>query len=80
MEMLQKAFDLHRNGLTELAEEIYLEVLKKEPENYAALNLYGILLAQKNSKEQALLLLEKACQLQPKDAIFRFNKGNIQME
>jgi tetratricopeptide (TPR) repeat protein len=72
-----KASQLYRQGQFDQADEIYLTVLSKEPENPVALHFHGLIEARRNNKASALELLEKALQLQPGKAHFHHNSAGV---
>jgi len=73
---LQKAVDLHQHGQLDLAETIYLDILKKQPKHFDANHLLGVLALQKGRTEDALRLLKKALTLNAFDAPAHNNCGN----
>jgi tetratricopeptide (TPR) repeat protein len=74
---LGKASRLYRQGQFDQADDIYLTVLNKEPENAVALHFHGLIEARRNHKESALELLQKALQLQPEKAHFHHNSAGV---
>lgn len=60
---LDSAIKFHQLGELDKAREAYLEILEKEPQNSAVLNLYGVLLLQTSHATEALEYLKKAVSL-----------------
>jgi len=58
--LLKQGFDLHSAGQLEAAALIYEQVLSIDPQNFQALQLFGVLSAQRQCLPQALALLTKA--------------------
>ncbi|MDD3012709.1 MAG: tetratricopeptide repeat protein [Candidatus Gastranaerophilales bacterium] len=73
---LNTALKYHKNGQLPEAEIIYRQVIEEEPENYNALNLFGILLFQHKRYEEAIIYVEKAIDIHP-IPYFYINLGNI---
>jgi len=72
---LQQARSLHQNGFLPEAESFYREVLKHSPRNVDALNLLGILCAQRGDPASALEWIGKAVAIDPRNAVYQFNHG-----
>ena len=76
-EALQHAISRHRLGELDVAEEIYAEVLRREPRRPDALNFMGMLQHQRGAHERALALLRLASQIAPKQPTVWINLGNV---
>ena len=63
--LLEKAFNLHKNGELEKAEEIYLEILKTQPKNSDVYNFLGLIYLSKNSIKEAERYIRKAISINP---------------
>ena len=74
---LQTAIAHQRAGRFKEAEEMYREILHREPENAQALHLMGILAAQMDRPEVAIDLIGRAVQLNPTDWQAYNNFGNV---
>jgi tetratricopeptide (TPR) repeat protein len=59
------------------ADALSVVALEKNPGDPAALVLRGEILAMKGETQQAIVLLEKACELEPEDAQAHFELGTI---
>jgi Tfp pilus assembly protein PilF len=59
-QMLVKSYDLLEEGKLDQAEEIYRQVLRRNPNNPLALNNLGAIMVKKNNYRQALYYLERA--------------------
>lgn len=66
-EVLKKAISKHRDGDFKTAENLYLEVLKKNSGDFNALMLLGALYIQLNQFQKALQKLNKAHYAEPKN-------------
>ena len=67
---LSKALDLHRNGSLDKADEIYLEILKNNPNDFDSNHLHGVVLAQKKDYQASINYYEKA---------YKINKSNCEL-
>lgn len=72
---LQEAVELHRNGALGDAQQLYKRVLARQPDNYDALQLLGLLASQTNNFEAAVALIGKAISINPNHANAHFNMG-----
>ena len=68
---------LHQKGQFEGAKVIYEQVLKIQPNNFDALYLLGLLLAQNNQWIKAADFLSKALQVNPDHGVCHSNLGNV---
>ena len=71
IDALNKAVELHQNGMLREAENLYNEVLKVEPNNLDALYLLGIASYQGKKLDKAELLLRKALEIKPLPDIYK---------
>src|SRR4051812_47452684 len=78
-ELISQALGLHQQGQLERAAAIYAQLLQQEPENFAALQLLGVLRSQQGRHVEAKKLLEAALQLQPRDFGVLLNYGQVLM-
>src|SRR5689334_9088493 len=67
-EALQYAHSAHRAGHYAEAERVYRLVLRAEPKQFDALHLLGVLEAQRGRKDEALRLLNRAINVNPRSA------------
>lgn len=74
---LQRALALHQSEQIEQAQELYLQILKDDPNNTDALHLLGILMAQQGNYQQACEFLEHALAINPADAQIHNSMGNV---
>lgn len=72
---LDDAIKAHRAGHIEEAEAGYIKVLDGVPTQPDALNLLGVIQAEKNRNERALDLLQRANRARPKDGLILNNLG-----
>jgi len=64
-ELIQRALGLHQRGQLDQAADLYEQALKLEPQNFAALQFFGVLRAQQGRHVEAARLMESALALQP---------------
>ncbi|WP_418315477.1 tetratricopeptide repeat protein [Piscinibacter sakaiensis] len=74
---LQTAIDHHRHGRIDRAREGYDAVLTAEPDNVHALSVSAILLSQLGDDNTAIKRLQRAIELEPRNASLHNNLGNI---
>lgn len=72
---LNSAIAKHKAGDVDAAEELYKQVLDKAPSQPDALNLLGVIQAEKNRNDLAVELIAKAVRLRPKEPIYLNNLG-----
>ena len=72
---LKQAIELHKKGRLGAAQKIYEEILKKNPHNFDALHLLGVIAAQSNEHASAVDLITKAIAIKPNDARSHYNLG-----
>ncbi|HVS73629.1 MAG TPA: tetratricopeptide repeat protein [Phycisphaerae bacterium] len=77
---LQEAVAAHQAGDFGRAEELYRQVLEREPENADALHLLGVLFHQAGQTAQAMQLIERAIARRPRVAGYHVNLGTLYME
>src|SRR5205809_173830 len=77
---LQQARSLHQKGFLPEAETMYLEVLKRFPRDADAMNLFGILCAQRGDPASASEWLGKAIAIDPQNAAYRLNFGKALLQ
>jgi predicted O-linked N-acetylglucosamine transferase (SPINDLY family) len=68
---------LHRRGQLREAEVLYTRALAEAPQDFATLNMLGVLKAQMGVPAEGLALLEQALALQPDHAGALVNYGNV---
>lgn len=71
---------VHRRGLAEEAERLYLGVLSIQPNHLTALQFLGVLNHNLGRTDQALAILAHATELCPDDAGLWLNYGNVHLE
>ena len=74
-EQLTKAIALHQKGRLGDAQKIYEEILKKNPHNFDALHLLGVIAAHSTEHASAVDLITKAIAIKPNDARSHYNLG-----
>ncbi|MBY0566349.1 MAG: sulfotransferase [Hyphomonadaceae bacterium] len=72
---LDAAIKAHQAGRIDEAEAVYIKVLERVPTQADALNLLGVIQAEKNRNERALDLLQRAARVRPKDGVILNNLG-----
>jgi predicted O-linked N-acetylglucosamine transferase (SPINDLY family) len=76
-EALKLAVSHHGAGRLDQAEELYRLILRAEPDNSEALQIYGALLSQRGKHDEGLDLIERAIRLNPNAAHFQANRGLV---
>lgn len=71
-----KAWECHQKGKLGQAQELYRTVLKLQPRHFDAVHLLGVIAAQMQDFDQALVLMDQAIQIQSGDAVVWNNRGN----
>ena len=74
--MLEDAFALHAKGKFTEAERAYNEVLRRQPGNFRALHLLGLLALQRGQVERGIELLGKSLQLESRQPLAHRDLGN----
>ncbi len=67
----------HKENNFKVAEKLYKEVLKKNPDHFESVYYLGTLLAQTNQFNLAKSMLHKATQIKPDNAMAHNNLGNV---
>ena len=73
--LLNQALALHQQGQFKDAQNIYENILKIQPMHFDALQLLGVLFAQKNCYKKAVELIGKALKINPNHVIANNNLG-----
>ena len=76
LSMLQKAILFHQSGELAQAEELYKEIIAREPRQSDAFHFLGVIAGQKNDHQRALDLFNKAIEVDPDNAAFHANRAN----
>ncbi len=71
--MLQQAIQAFQNGNFERADSILKKVLQSDSRNLIALNILGLILVSQAKYKEAVVFLERAAQINPKDASIQYN-------
>jgi Flp pilus assembly protein TadD len=74
-EAMELAVRKHRAGQIAEAEEIYRQVLARQPDLPDAVNLLGVALQQRGQLDEAAQWIGRAIRLAPRSADFHFNMG-----
>ena len=74
--MLKEAFALHTKGKFAEAERAYTELLRRQPGNFQALHLYGVLELQRGQSEHGMELLRQSLALEPRQPLAHRDLGN----
>src|SRR5260221_6101109 len=77
---LDRARDLHQRGYLPEAEMLYREILARSPRNADAMNLFGILQAERGDPTSALEWIGKAVAIDSRSAAYRFNFGKALLQ
>jgi tetratricopeptide (TPR) repeat protein len=71
--LFQKGIDLHREGRTKEALQIYLEILINKKDHFDALHMAALACKQLSMKDEALHYFERAISTKIQDAITAVN-------
>jgi len=74
--LLQQAVAAHQAGRVGEAENTYRQVLAQRPGNADALNLLGVIAADRGATREAIALFDRALRANPQLATAHFNRGN----
>ncbi|HEY6241910.1 MAG TPA: tetratricopeptide repeat protein [Burkholderiales bacterium] len=72
---LERAWGLHQQGFLLEAEALYQDALKRSPRNAEAMNMLGILCAQRGDPSLASEWIGKAISVDPQSPAYHFNLG-----
>jgi tetratricopeptide (TPR) repeat protein len=75
--ILEQAVKFHQDGLLADAEKLYKKVRKSDPKNIIALQLLGVIAAEKKDFALSLNFFSRAISLQPSYADAFYNRGNV---
>jgi len=75
--MLEQAVKFHQDGHLAEAEKLYKKVRKSDPKNLIALQLSGVIAAEKKDFTLSLNFFSRAISLQPRYADAFYNRGNV---
>ena len=75
--ILARALEHHQAGRREQAEQMYRQILSRDPLNVDALHLLGMLAQEAGRHEAACELIGKAVQIHPQAALIRNNFGTV---
>jgi len=73
--LIKEGLSFHQSGNLDRAREVYLSILKIDPDHFDALQLLGVLASQTNQWANAVEFFQKAISLQSTSAIVFFNQG-----
>lgn len=76
-EKLVQALACHQQGRLNEAQRLYTEILEVAPDNFDALHLLGVLLAQLGRLQEAEQLVSQALQWQPDSTAALLHLGNV---
>ena len=79
-EILSRALDLHKQGKLEEAKKIYNELLKKDSNNFELLNLLGIVTLQLKNYRKAIIIINRAININPSHHALYNNLGVVYKE
>ena len=77
---IERAIRLHQAGKSDKARNIYLKLLKKNPNDVDALHFYGILNFQQGRPERAIELIKRSIENKPDYPDAHSNLGNIYLK
>jgi tetratricopeptide (TPR) repeat protein len=76
MALLQQAVAAHQRGLLTQARTAYEEVLRRQPTNFDALHLLGVVALQSGDPQKSVELIERAISVGPRSPVAHSNLGN----
>lgn len=79
-ELLKRGFQLQENGMLAEAKIILEQILVVNPQNFDALHLLGINMAQTKNYSFALKLFDKSLKLNPNNFYALMNRANVLLE
>ena len=74
-EMLDRAMQLHHEGQLAAAASLYREILRSEPLNFDATNLLGSICLRQGEFDEALAIIGRALQINPRSVEAQLNFG-----
>jgi protein O-GlcNAc transferase len=74
-EVLHSAIEAHQAGNFQMAEDLYREVLRIEPDHFYALHYLGVLHCQRGNFDSAISYIKKALQSNSSDSHAYYNLG-----
>jgi tetratricopeptide (TPR) repeat protein len=74
-QLLNQAIARHKAGDLDAAERGYKSILERAPSQPDALNLLGVIQAERNHNDFAIELISKAIRIEPKQALYYNNLG-----
>jgi predicted O-linked N-acetylglucosamine transferase (SPINDLY family) len=74
-EKLRNAVALHRQGRLDLAELVYKQVLSRDPDNFNALHMLGVVCLQRGDFDLSIALIGRAIAANPRDPSAFLNQG-----
>jgi hypothetical protein len=76
-ERMREALEHHRAGRLVEAEQIYRQILSREPQNADGLHLLGMIAFQSGRSEEAADLIQRAIEINGNAASYHSNLGNV---
>ena len=74
--LVRRSVALHQNGRLDEAEALYRQALQSDPANPDALNLLGVLIAQRGRPAEAVRMIREAIGIKPGVVDFHCNLGH----
>jgi len=74
--VLKEAFQLHTQGRFAEAERAYADILRRQPKNFQALHLMGLLAAQQGQTQRGIKLMREALAVEPRQPLAQRDLGN----
>lgn len=74
---LDLALDHHRSGRHAMAEDLYRQLLRLQPENADLVHLLGILAFNTNRQDEGRALIERSVAMNPGMARYHSNLGSL---
>ena len=76
-QLIQQALQLHQQGQLAPARQLYMQVLKDNPQHVDALHLLGVCEAFAGNHQQAMQWMQQAIAIDPNHASIHCNYGNV---
>lgn len=74
---IQSAFKLHQAGKVQQAEIRYRKILQRNPRNFDALHMFGVLCSQRGDHDSAIMHISRALLINPASFYAQYNLGNV---
>lgn len=73
--LFERALQLHQAGQLNFAEQLYNDILRKQPNHEETIHLLGLIRFQESDYLKAIVLIERALEIDPYFAVAHYNLG-----